>query len=159
KADIMAELNLDKLQAAKDATANEQSDLVEYMRVVLNGETFLVPVASVLSVIRPQLLTPVPMAPDHLLGVTNARGQIFCIVDPGKTLRLPQKLQAETSASRFLLLRHARVHLGIWVEEVLDLLRVLPTDIEETKEKTHVQGRLQTKYGSLPILRVEALFE
>lgn len=155
----MAELNLDKLQAAKDATAGEHSELVEYMRVILNGETFLVPVASVLSVIRPQLLTPVPMAPDHLLGVTNARGQIFCIIDPGKALRLPNKLQAKTSDSRFLLLRHARVHLGVWVEEVLDLLRVLPSDVEETKEKTYVQGVLQTKYGTLPILRVEALFE
>ncbi len=155
----MSELNLDQLQAAKDATANEQSDLVEYMRVILNAETFLVPVASVLSVIRPQLLTPVPMAPDHLLGVTNARGQIFCIIDPGKTLHLPHKLQTETSMSRLLLLRHARVHLGIWVEEVLDLLRILPSDIEEAKEKTHVQGVLQTKYGALPVLRVEALFE
>jgi len=155
----MAELNLDQLQAAKDATVNEQSDLVEYMRVVLNAETFLVPVASVLSIIRPQLLTPVPMAPDHLVGVTNARGQIYCIIDPGKTLRLSHKLQAETSASRFLLLRHARVHLGIWVEEVLDLLRVLPSDIEEAKEKTHIQGILQTKHGALPVLRVEALFE
>ena len=155
----MAELNLDQLQAAKDATADEHSELVEYMRVVLNSEMFLVPVASVLSVIRPQLLTPVPMAPDHLLGVTNARGQIFCIIDPGKTLRLPHKLQAETNASRFLLLRHPRVHLGIWVEEVLDLLRILPSDIEEAKEKTHIQGVLQTKYGALPVLRVEALFE
>jgi len=155
----MAELNLDQLQAAKDATVGEHSELVEYMRVVLNGEMFLLPVVSVLSVLRPLSLTPVPMAPDHLLGVTNARGQIFCIIDPGKTLRLPHKLQAETSASRFLLLRHARVHLGIWAEEVLDLLRVSPSDIEETKEKTHVQGVLQTKHGALPILRVEALFE
>jgi len=155
----MAELNLDQLQAAKDATAGEHSELIEYMRIVLNGEMFLVSVDSVLSVIRPLSLTPVPMAPDHLLGVTNARGQIFCIIDPGKTLRLPNKLQAETSASRFLLLRHPRVHLGIWVEEVLDLLRVLPTEIEGTKEKTHIQGVLQTKYGALPILRVEALFE
>jgi len=118
-----------------------------------------VPVTSVLSVIRPLLLTPVPMAPDHLVGVTNARGQIYCIIDPGKTLRLPHKMQAETSASRFLLLRHARVHLGIWVEEVLDLLRILPSDIEEAKEKTYIQGVLQTKHGALPILRVEALFE
>jgi len=155
----MAELNLDQLQAAKNAAADEHSELVEYMRVVLNAEMFLIPVASVLSIIRPQQLTPVPMAPDHLLGVTNARGQIFCIIDPGKTLRLPHKLQAETSTSRFLLLRHARVHLGIWAEEVLDLLRVLPSEITELKEDAHILGTLRTKYGALPILRVEALFE
>ncbi|MDQ7001726.1 MAG: chemotaxis protein CheW, partial [Ghiorsea sp.] len=111
------------------------------------------------SVIRPLSLTPVPMAPDHLLGVTNARGQIFCIIDPGKTLRLPHKLEAESSASRFLLLRHARVHLGILVEEVLDLLRFLPSDVEQRQEKTHIVGVLATKHGELPVLRVEALFE
>lgn len=155
----MAELNLDQLQAAKDATAIEHSDLVEYMRVVLNSEMFLVPVASVLSVIRPLSLTPVPMAPDHLLGVTNARGQIFCIIDPGKTLRLPHKLKAETSACRFLLLRHPRVHLGVLAEEVLDLIRVLPSDIELQHEQAHILGILATKHGQLPVLSVEALFE
>jgi len=155
----MTELNLDQLQAAKDATAKEHSELVEYMRVVLNSEMFLMPVASVLSVVRPLLLTPVPMAPDHLLGMTNARGQIFCIVDPGKTLHLTHKLQAKTNASRFLLLRHARVHLGIWVEEVLDLVRALPSDIETSQNEVHVMGMLETKHGTLPVLRVEALFE
>ncbi|MDQ6978213.1 MAG: chemotaxis protein CheW [Ghiorsea sp.] len=155
----MAELNLDQLQAAKDATAKEHSELVEYMRVVLNSEIFLMPVSSVLSIVRPLLLTPVPMAPDHLLGMTNARGQIFCIVDPGKTLHLAHKLQAKTNASRFLLLRHARVHLGIWAEEVLDLVRALPSDIEPSQNEVHVMGMLETKYGALPVLRVEALFE
>lgn len=155
----MAELNLEQLQAAKDATAKEDSKLVEYMRIVLNSEMFLMPVASVLSVVRPLLLTPVPMAPDHLLGVTNARGQIFCIVDPGKTLHLSRKLGAETKTSRFLLLRHPRVHLGIWVEDVLDLVRALPSDVEASQNEGHIMGTLETKYGALPVLRVEALFE
>ncbi len=155
----MKSLNLDALQAAKDAADEAQTPWVEYMRVAMNGEMFLLAVSNVLSVIRPLQLTPVPMAPDHLLGVANARGQIFCIIDPGKALRLPKPRQEETANTRFILLRHPRVHLGIWVDEVLDLVRVLPNEVEANTQNDYTSGTLKTKHGVLPILRVEALFE
>ena len=155
----MKSLNLDELQAAKDAADEAQTPWVEYMRVSMNGETFLLPVASVLSVLRPLPLTPVPMAPDHLLGVANARGQIFCIIDPGRALRLSKPMPAETVNTRFILLRHPRVHLGIRVDDVMDLVRVLPDEVEASDEKGYTSGSLKTKHGVLPILRVDALFE
>lgn len=157
----MAEHNIQSMQNAKDAINDAEADITEYMRVVMNGETFLVPVNSVLSVLRPVALTPVPMAPDHLMGVANIRGQVFCIIDPGKTLRLPQKRKEKTSASRLMLLRHARVHLGIWVEEVLDLYRVKTLEIGagDSASRVYELGHVETPHGLLPVLRVEALFD
>ncbi|MDX8387805.1 MAG: chemotaxis protein CheW [Ghiorsea sp.] len=154
----MAEFDMKDIQNAKDAIAAGEADFTEYMRVVMNSETFLVPVDRVLSILRPVSLTKVPMAPDHLMGVANIRGQVFCVIDPGKTLRLPQKRKEKTRTSRFLLLRHARVHLGIWVEEVLDLHRVV-TPEDAKNSRAYEVASVETTLGLLPVLRVDALFD
>lgn len=155
----MAELNLEHVQAAKDTIAETQVTLTEHMHIVINSESFLLSVDNVLSVLRPVALTPVPMAPDHLMGMANVRGQIFCIIDPGKALRLSQKRKAETSESRFLLLRHPRVHLGIWAEQVLGLVRLSEAEKDVSDAHDYEAGKVDTEFGALPILRVEALFD
>lgn len=155
----MPEQRLYAIQKAKDAINEKGKAYVEYMRVVLNGSTFLVPVAEVLGVLRPVSLTPVPMAPDHLMGVANIRGQIYCIIDPGKILHLSHARKAVNAASRFILLRHARVHLGIWAEEVLDLHREDDAVLVEDKGAPFTTGELTTRHGVLPVLRVSALFD
>ena len=155
----MAEYNIQNIQTAKDAISEGEANFTEYMRVVMNSETFLVPVNRVLSILRPVRLTPVPMAPDHLLGVANIRGQVFCVIDPGKTLRLPHKRKDESTHSRFMLLRHARVHLGVWVEEVLDLHRVPTPDEVDGESRAYEAASVETPHGVLPVLRVDALFD
>lgn len=139
--------------------AEKQLEPTDFMRVVVNSETFLMPVKAVLGVLRPVKLTPVPMAPDHLIGVANVRGQIFCIVDLGKVLHLSGKRKSKTKDSRMLLLRHARVHLGVWVEEVFDLLRINAVDLPEDSGHQFKLCEVETEHGVLPILRVEALFD
>jgi len=148
-----------EIEDAAAAAAGEDVAVVDYMRIMMNGEMFLIPVKSVLSIIRPTLLSPVPMAPDHLMGVANIRGQIFCIVDPGKALGLKHARKVQDRESRFLLLRHKRVHLGIWVESIFDLHRVRETDIPADTGHEYQIGYVSTKYGDLPVLRVQVLFD
>jgi len=155
----MAELDIQGVQTAKDVISEAEEGVTEYMRVIMNSDVFLIPVEAVLSVLRPVPLTPVPMAPDHLMGVANIRGQVFCVIDPGKVLRLKHKRKEQTSTSRFLLLRHARVHLGIWVEDVLDLHRVKKPEYSDTVGHSFEVGKVETPAGTFPILRVEALFD
>ena len=102
----MAGLDIQAIQDAKDTLSENKVPHSEFMRVVMNGTLFLVAVDTVASVVRPAAVTPVPMAPDHLIGVTNIRGQICCIIDAGKVLRLPKPIQEKTMQTRFLLLRH-----------------------------------------------------
>jgi len=150
---------LNAIQTAKDALLLKGPQYDEYMRVVLNGQTFLIAVKSVLSVLRPVPLTHVPMAPDHLMGVANIRGQVFCLIDPGKILRIVSKRKEATAASRYLLLRHPRVHLGVWAEEVLDLHRIESDVVIEDEGLPFELGKLATRHGLLPVLRVSALFD
>ncbi len=156
----MVELDLDSKKAAEAEQLSEtEKVLTEYMRIVINSETYLIPVSAVLSILRPVTLTPVLMAPAHLMGLANIRGQIFCVVDPGKALGLPHKREKRTSESRFLLLRHARVHLGIWVEEVFDMHYVAAPEQQDSSSNSYKLGSVETPQGKLPVLRVEALFD
>ena len=155
----MAELDLQAIQDAKDAINEEKIPHTEYMHVMMAGETFLVPVSAVTHVVRPVPLTPVPMAPDHLIGLGNVRGQIFCIINPGQILKLSEGVGEKTKRTRYLLLRHDRVHLGLWVDAVTDLHSIPTTDVPTDTGEKFEQGRLDTSKGNLPILRVSSLFD
>lgn len=132
----------------------------ELMRVRMNGEEFLIPVREVAEIIRPLRVTKVPMAPDHLLGVANIRGQIVCIVDPGKVLHLKEPRKEKTDATRFLILRHARMHLGVWVDEVTALYRVNKSLLPEQEEgqKGHIRGEMDVDGKSFRLLKITSLF-
>ncbi len=155
----MAELDLQAIQDAKDAINEEKIPHTEYMHVMMAGKTFLVPVSAVTHVVRPVPLTPVPMAPDHLIGLGNIRGQIFCIINPCKILKLSEGAGEKTKGTRYLLLRHDRVHLGLWVDAVTDLHSIPTTDVPADTGEKFEQGRLDTSKGNLPILRVSSLFD
>jgi chemotaxis signal transduction protein len=155
----MAKLDLQAIQDAKDAINEDKVPHTEYMHVMMNGEMFLVPVSAVVHVVRPVPLTPVPMAPDHLIGLGNVRGQIYCIINPGKMLKLSGEMREKTKDTRYLLLRHDRVHLGLWVDAVTDLHSIPTADVPSDSGEKFERGRLETNKGSLPILRISTLFD
>jgi chemotaxis signal transduction protein len=155
----VAGLDIQAIQDAKDALNEDKVPHSEFMRVSMNGVVFALTVESVLSVVRPAVITPVPMAPDHLIGVTNVRGQIFCIIDPGKVLRLPQEIQEKTTLTRFVLLRHDRMHLGIWADAVADLYSIPTSDVPKDSGDKQTMGVLNVGNEALQILRVSALLD
>lgn len=60
----------------------------------LNGIFFGIDVQHVQEVIRPQVMTPVPLAPPDICGLINLRGQILTVID------LQQRLEMGRSAIR-----------------------------------------------------------
>ncbi|PCI00055.1 MAG: hypothetical protein COB79_06245 [Zetaproteobacteria bacterium] len=155
----MAGIDIQAIQDAKDAINEDKVPHAEYMRVVVNGATFLVTVDAVSSVVRPSVITPVPMAPDHLIGVANVKGQVFCIIDAGKILKIAAPIQEKTPQTRFLLLRHDRVHLGLWVESIAELYSVPLLGVPVDSGDKFTMGSIKIKQEKLSIMRVNALFD
>ncbi len=139
------------------AGSSEQQEL---MKIIMNGEVYLIPVQDVAEILRPLKLTPVPMAPDHLLGVANIHGQIVCIIDPGKVLHLKRERGALTASTRFLILRHPKMHLGIWVDETSVLYRVSKNSVPEIEKDnhTHLRGEMEIDGEMFQLLNSQALF-
>ena len=147
-------------------TAVQEQDFnqafVEVMQVRLGDEVVLIPVPDVAEIVHTQALTPVPMAPDHLLGLCNIHGQVVCVIDPCRVMSLsPSKHATQPQLARFIVLHHPKMHLAIYAEEILSLLQI--SDDEFQKLTREIDGFFYAKHEELPhqqrLLYTESLFK
>jgi len=111
-------------QADKMVTKSKTGEQTDLLQVVIGGAEVLVCSSEIREVVRPLPLTRVPMGPDHILGLANIHGQIVSIIDAGKVSSLQQRKLERSSRTRFLVLRHPVMHVGVWVDEVKRLRKV-----------------------------------
>ncbi|WP_186308594.1 chemotaxis protein CheW [Paraburkholderia sp. BCC1885] len=99
------------------------------------GETELaLPVAALQEVVNyPAAVTPVPLAPAHLLGLFNLRGTLIPIVDLRQLLHLPQ--DAARAASKIAIVELGDVRVGLQFDTTGEILRV-PAAQKITFERT-----------------------
>ncbi len=138
---------------------DEYAELVDVLQIRMGGKDFLLSASDVLEIVQPILLTPVPMAPDHLMGVGNIHGQIVCVVDPGGILDLPEPPAVESEDTRFVCLRHARMRVAIRVDAVPAIHRLrkdaLPHD--DAMGTAHVLGCMMVEGVDYDVLSAAAL--
>jgi len=98
--------------------AELEADFTDLLQLRMGGKDFLLPAGEATEIVRPMPLTPVPMAPDHLLGVGNVHGQIVCVLEPGKLMSLPVRPGLDDDATRYVMLRHGRMRVALRVDAV-----------------------------------------
>ncbi len=111
-------------RTAVKAAEKQQNQRIDLLRVSIGGKVVFVRSSEIKEVMRPKPLTPVPMGPEHMIGLANVHGQIVCIIDAGSVTSLPPCHRDVAPRTRFLLLRHAVMHVGIWVDEVSKIQQV-----------------------------------
>ncbi len=147
-------------ELSDDAATVKYQDIerADLLKIRVNSHEFLVSAAEVAEIIRPLPLTPAPMAPDHILGLANVRGQVVCIIDPTKVLALSGKYLDETPLTRFLLLRHRRMHVGLWVDEISRLYQINKDELPETPDSNTVfSGEIDCDGKLLQVMNVSAV--
>jgi purine-binding chemotaxis protein CheW len=92
------------------------------------GRHFAVPVLATREVIAGEELTPVPQAPDHVLGVVNLRGHLLPLINADSFLGLP--VSEAPTAYEALVVESDGVQLGLLVDRVGD---VRPVDLLEVQ--------------------------
>lgn len=91
----------------------------------LSGEMFALPVEDVQEVMMYQPLTPVPLAPPHICGLLNLRGQIMPAIDLRRRLDVPPRNEQGTGS--LLVVKTATQLVSVLVDEIGDVLP-LPQD-------------------------------
>jgi chemotaxis signal transduction protein len=149
-------------QQAAPAKPEIEVPMEDILLIRMGEHPFLIRAHDVTEIVRPMELTPVPMAPDHLLGLANIHGQIVCIIDPCEVLHLASDRHPLSAHTRFLILRHPRMHVGIWVEEVASIFRVAATDVPGEKadgdQDSIARGTMMLAQGQFDLLNAQALF-
>jgi purine-binding chemotaxis protein CheW len=92
----------------------------------LDGEQYCIETRCVLEVRRFGEVTPLPLVPDFLIGVTNLRGEILPLIDIRRFLELPSK--ASATPSHMIICGDARAEFGIVADTMHD---VSPVAIDE----------------------------
>jgi purine-binding chemotaxis protein CheW len=136
---------LTKVRAAKRAAmrAGEAGTRTEYIAFGLAGETYAVPIAQLAEILRPPPITEVPRAPRTVIGVVSVRGRLVTVVDLRARIRLPAGTMDRRS--RILLVESGGEHVGFLVDDVQQVWRLSPEEIEPSnvlggEQATHVAG-------------------
>ena len=103
-----------------------------------NGH-YAVPVLDVQEVIRPQKLTPIPLAPDYIDGLINLRGQIVTAINMRKLFKL-EDIPKETYMN--IIVRSDDNLYSLVVDEILDVMEVPTKSFENTPDTLdlHIRG-------------------
>lgn len=123
----------------------------------LGNETYGVEISTVQSIIKMQVITRLPQAPDFIEGVTNLRGKILPVVDLRKRLGLA--LAEITRASRIIIVDLSGTTVGMIVDSVAEVLRINEDVVEpppmftDSGHSEYIQGI--AKYGSDLIILLE----
>jgi purine-binding chemotaxis protein CheW len=78
------------MEAARDAepTTNTQGRVAVF---TLGDQRYALPLSAVERVVRVVEVTPLPQAPDIVLGVVNVQGRVIPVVNPRRRFRLPER--------------------------------------------------------------------
>lgn len=106
--------------------------MAKYIQLVVFGvgkELYGVGIEAVHEIVRVPDITEVPDAPDFFEGVINLRGRIIPVIDLRKRLRLTPA--ERTKAARVLITESEGRVVGLLVDSVSEVLKLLPDAVED----------------------------
>ncbi|MGO8995904.1 MAG: chemotaxis protein CheW [Polyangiaceae bacterium] len=126
----------------------------EYLAFVLAGDTYAIQIAFIAEILKPPPLTTVPRAPKEVIGVMSVRGRLVTVVDLRRRFRLAE--QPSDRKTRILLVEAGDEHIGLLVDEVLQVYRLSESEIEPAQvlggdQPAHIAG-IGRPEGALLIL-------
>jgi purine-binding chemotaxis protein CheW len=101
----------------------------EYLTFVLGREEYAVAIERVREVVKAPLVTEVPRAPAHILGVVTVRGDVVAVFDPRRRLGLPGA-PPTGGAGRIVIVDGGEGPCGLLVDAVASVVRLPPGAIE-----------------------------
>jgi purine-binding chemotaxis protein CheW len=124
------------------------TDNSRYLCFTLGKEEFAIPLLSIKEVIGVPEFTPIPQAPNYLLGIMNLRGQVISVMDLRIKLGIKPTTTEETSV---IILDFGESQLGVVVDQVNSVQLLTKDDVAE---KPAVDGSKAHEY-ILGVLRRE----
>lgn len=106
-------------------------DTVQVCGFKIGGGHYAVPVLEVQEVIRPQKLTPIPLAPDYVDGLINLRGQIVTAINMRNLFKLKG---AKKDEYMNIIVRCDDNLYALVVDEILDVMEVSTKNYEHTPD-------------------------
>lgn len=127
----------------------------------LAGETYAVNVLSVHEVLKNAELTPVPGAPESVLGIINLRGNVVTVMEGRQRFNLPSVPMSE--ASRILIVEVDEQVVGLLVDSVAEVIELPAQEVAASPavnaddSSVHIQGVVSRPSGLVILLNLDNL--
>ncbi len=132
---------------------NEASEpLIRWVTFQLGDEVYGVIVTKVREILRINNISPVPGAPDYIIGITNIRGNVVSVVDGRKRINLSPT--ETTDLSRMIVMESEDEVVAVVVDKVSNIID-LPESLINSNPKLSVGE--ESKYISGVISHVDGL--
>lgn len=105
-----------------------ERDTTQLVVFTLTGEEYGVEILGVRRIIKAEVITMIPNAPDFLKGVINLRSQIIGVIDLEKRFLLER--DEEHISKHILIVEAGNSTYGLLVDEVTEILRLAKDDIK-----------------------------
>jgi len=138
-----------------------EDPLIQWVTFVLHDETYGIEVLHVQEVLKVNEITPVPGAPEYVLGVINLRGNVVTVVDTLKRFGLPLKKESETS--RIIIIESQDQVIGLMVDSVAEVVYLYASEIERVpnvaseERAKYIQGVHNKDEGLLFLIEIDRL--
>lgn len=129
--------------------------LTQWVTFQLAGETYGINVTQVKEVIRLTEISPVPGAPDYVLGIINLRGVVVSVIDTRRRFGLAPR--ESTDDSRIVMIEMDGHIIGVLVDSVSEVVDLPKAEIDAAPNagnadaSRYIQG-VTTLDGKLLIL-------
>lgn len=123
--------------AEPPAASAEDLELLSFR---LGGEGYAIMVNDVREVLKNYQLTAVPNAPAHILGVMSLRGTVTTVVDLCGRLGITPGVRDEKS--RIIIVSTDDEDMGLLVDRVTGVVKILPQDIRPAPENSEQGAEL-----------------
>jgi purine-binding chemotaxis protein CheW len=119
-------------ETASSGSANKkkETDLIQLVVFLLDGEEYAIPISDLQEIIRIPAITPIPSAPEFILGILNLRGKIVVVVDLEKRFHL--KRENNEKPGHIIITEVGDNTFGVMVDVVTEVLRVSTSSIQPT---------------------------
>ncbi len=94
--------------------------LIRWVTFQLGQEVYGVVVKNVREILRINNISPVPGAPDYIVGITNIRGNVVSVIDGRSRINLP--LAEHTDLSRMIVMESKDDIVAVVVDRVADII-------------------------------------
>lgn len=139
---------------SQNASAAEDQ-VFQWVTFCLDDESYGINVMQVQEVLRVTEITPVPGAPDYVLGIINLRGNVVTVLDTRKRFGLSQ--HEIDDSTRVVIIESGEQVVGILVDSVAEVVYLKQSEIESApnvgneESSKYIQG-VNSRDGRLLIL-------
>ncbi len=140
------------------AVQDQQENQLDVLEFLISREKFAIETRYIREASKLLVLTPLPCAPDFVLGLINFRGQILPLLDLSKILEL--KPGESKSDLQVVVVQTQLAQAGIAVDEILGISSIAETDLQSTRQlvSSSLAPLLRGLRGDrLAVLNIEAV--